>query len=81
VDNSVPIPASSQKARVNLSQHIIRHPGNPYGLLTEDPLRAFKQYNHLQGNKAHPGPVSITDVDFALSVEDEVCLSIFLKML
>jgi len=26
VDNSVPIPASSRKARVNLSQYIIRHP-------------------------------------------------------
>jgi hypothetical protein len=26
VDNSVPIPASSRKARVNLSQHIIRYP-------------------------------------------------------
>ena len=26
VDNSVPIPASSRKARVNLSQYIVRHP-------------------------------------------------------
>ena len=26
VYNSVPIPASSRKARVNLSQYIIRHP-------------------------------------------------------
>ncbi len=29
VDASVSIPASSKKARVNLSQYIIRHPGNP----------------------------------------------------
>jgi hypothetical protein len=29
VDNSVSILASSRKARVNLSQYIIRHPGNP----------------------------------------------------
>jgi len=28
VDNSVPIPTLSQKARVNLSQYIVRHPGN-----------------------------------------------------
>ena len=26
VDNSVPIPASGKKARVNLSQYIVRHP-------------------------------------------------------
>jgi hypothetical protein len=26
VDNSVPIPASSRKARMNLSQYIVRHP-------------------------------------------------------
>ena len=48
VDNSVPIPASSRKARINLSQYIVRHPDNPYGLLAEDPLRAFKRNNSLQ---------------------------------
>ena len=48
VDISVPIPASSRKARVNLSQYIVRHPGNPDGLLAENPLRTFKRHNHLQ---------------------------------
>jgi len=38
VDNSVKIPAANQNARVNLSQYIIRHPGNPSGLLEENTL-------------------------------------------
>jgi hypothetical protein len=33
VDNSVKIPATSQNARINLSQYIIRHPGNPSNCL------------------------------------------------
>ncbi len=38
VDISVKIPATSKAARVNLSQYIARHPGNPTGLLEENTL-------------------------------------------
>jgi len=50
VDNSVPIPASSRKARVNLSQYIIRPKvlSSTPCVFTEDPLRNFKWNNYLQ---------------------------------
>jgi hypothetical protein len=49
VDNSVSIPASSRKARVNLSQYIIRNPAVLlYGLhFTENPLCTIQRDDYL----------------------------------
>jgi len=54
VDNPVSIPASSRKARVNLSQYIIRHPAVLlYGLhFTEDPLRTIQRDDYLHDTQA-----------------------------
>jgi len=50
VDNSVPIPASNRKARVNLSQYIVRPKvlSSTSRVVTENPLCTLKWHNHLQ---------------------------------
>ena len=52
VDNSVLIPASSRKARLNLSQYIIRPKVLPSTsrVVTEDPLCTLKRNNYLQND-------------------------------